>query len=276
MLLCSVVPMLGTDLPSAIGVLRDQRARLENLAGTTAEDLLNSYHAWASEASAALRYSFDLEEVDSLVSTQRHDFLIAKPWADNQRLISTMIRAEQQDRLRVFKSLLDGLESVERRVSDMPTHLALVVPDTNVFLHQEQYFDDLDWSSQSDQLDEFRVMIPMAVVRELDKSKRAQPGKKVSDKNNETVRSRARGTSKRIRELFEYSDERQHLGRRSTIEMLLDPRGHKHLEDADTEIIERALALRTVTGKEVFIMTGDGNMQFMARVAGLKVIALAD
>jgi rRNA-processing protein FCF1 len=257
-------------------MLRDQTARLENLSGTTAEDLLNSYHKWASEASAALRYSFELEQVESLVNTQRHDFLIAKPWADNQLLISTMIRAEQQDRLRVFKAALDGLEIIERRSSEMPTHLALVVPDTNVFLHQEQYFDELDWALLSNELDEFRVMIPMAVVRELDKGKRAQPGEKVSDTNNEAVRSRARVTSKRIRELFVYGDELRELGGRGSIEMLLDALGHRHLDDADTVIVERAIALGAVTGREVFILTSDGNMQFMARVAGLKVIALAD
>lgn len=119
-------------------------------------------------------------------------------------------------------------------------------------------------------------MIPMAVVRELDKSKRAQPGKKVSDTNPETVRTRARVTSKRIRERFEYIHDVKDLGHRCTVEMLLDPRGHKHQDDADSEIIDRAVVLRESTGKQVYILTGDGTMQFMAGVAELKVIALAD
>lgn len=190
--------------------------------------------------------------------------------------INTMVDSERDDRRRVFERVIEELSVIDQRLASMPTHVAFVVPDTNFFLHQELYFDEVDWSTISNELDEFRVMIPMAVVRELDKAKRAQPGKKVSDRNDESARTRARVTSRRIRGMFKYVGDTHKLGSRSGMELLLDPRGHRHLDDADTEIIERALALKALSGKDVFIAKDDGGMQFMAEVAHLKVIAIPD
>lgn len=116
----------------------------------------------------------------------------------------------------------------------------------------------------------------MAVVRELDKSKRAQAGKRVSETNDQPGRSRARQSARRLREMFENPRDVITWGPRVTVELLLDQINHQHLEDPDTEIVERAVALKAVSSKRVFIMTGDGNMQFMADVAGLEVVALSD
>lgn len=66
------------------------------------------------------------------------------------------------------------------------------------------------------------------------------------------------------------------LSETRSIELLLDPVGHRHLEDPDSEIIDRALALKIASRQDVYILTGDGNMQFVADVAGLKVASLPD
>lgn len=274
MLFSTVTPASDSDLPNAIRVLSEQAQALGNLPGTSAEERLFNYQAWASQASAQLRYVFDLPQVEAFINTQRHDFLIGKSWADTQLLINNSISAEQADRAKVFKTALEGLRDVERSCKDLPEFL--IVPDTNVFLHQEQYFDELNWYAMVQVPGEFRVMVPMAVVRELDKGKRAQPGKKVSDTNSESVRTRARVSSRRLRDLFEYPRDVKKLGKRATAELLFDPVGHRHLDDPDSEIIERAVALKTISGRQVFIVTGDGNMQFMADVAGLDVVALSD
>jgi hypothetical protein len=274
MLFSTVLPARGADLPNAIRVLEDQAQRLSNLSGTSAEERLNGYHVWAAEASEQLRHVFDLPQVEALINTQRHDFLLAKSWADKERLVNTAISAEQADRARAFKDVLEGLRGMAVSCNSYPDFL--VVPDTNVFLHQEQYFNELDWVRLVNVSANFRIMLPMAVVRELDKGKRAQAGKKVSDTNDQPVRSRARQSAKRLREMFAYPRDVITWGPRVTVELLLDPVGHLHLEDPDTEIIERAAALKAVSSKQVFIMTGDGNMQFMADVAGLDVVALSD
>ncbi|GGL42408.1 hypothetical protein H9L10_11165 [Phycicoccus endophyticus] len=274
MLFSSVTPASDSDLRNAIRVLRSQAQALDNLSGTSAADRLASYQAWASQASEVLRSAFDLVDVETLINTQRHDFLLDISQADAQLLINTAVSAEKADRSKVFRSVLDGLESMQACCDQLPDYL--VVPDTNVFLHQEAYFDELDWDELAGVSANLRVMLPMAVVREIDKGKRAQAGKKVSDSNDQPVRSRARQTSKRLREMFPYVDVVKVLSNRTSVELLLDPVGHKHLEDADSEIIERAMALKTVSRKEVYIATGDGHMQFMAKVAGLKVVAFPD
>lgn len=274
MLLSTVTPASDSDLSSAIRVLSEQAQALANLPGASAEERLSNYQAWASQASAQLRSAFDLTQVEVLINTQRHDFLIGKAWADTQLLVNNSISAEQADRAKVFKAALDGLRDMAISCRGLPKFL--VVPDTNAFLHQEQYFDELDWRTIAQVGANFRVMVPMAIVRELDKGKRAQAGKKVSQTNDEQVRTRARVSSRRLRELFKYPRDVKDLGAQVTIELLLDPVGHRHLEDADTEIIERALALKIVSGRQVHIATSDGNMQFMANVAGLEVVALSD
>jgi rRNA-processing protein FCF1 len=274
MLFSTITPAADSDLGNAIRVLRGQAQALDSLAGTSAAERLASYQAWASQASEMLRPAFDLVDVEYLINTQRHDFLLHQSRADAQLLINTAISAEKADRSEVFKAVLAGLEGMQASCNRLPEYL--VVPDTNVFLHQETYFDELDWDELAGVGAYLRVMLPMAVVRELDKSKRAQAGKKVSDSNDQPVRSRARLTSKRLREMFPYPDVVKELRKRTSVELLLDPVGHKHLEDADSEIIDRAIALKTVSSKEVYIATGDGNMQFMAKVAGLKVVTLLD
>lgn len=143
MLLSTVLPARGADLPNAIRVLEDQALRLGNLPGTSAEERLNGYHIWAAEASEQLRNVLDLPQVEALINTQRHDFLLAKSWADKERLVNTAISAEQADRARAFKDALDGLRGMANSCKTYPDFL--VVPDTNVFLHQERPFDEFDW-----------------------------------------------------------------------------------------------------------------------------------
>ena len=274
MLLSSVTPRRDSDLTNAIRVVSSVADNLASLTGTSAEDRLNSYHAWASGSSALLRSALELETVEWLINTRRHDFLLAKPWADTQLLINKAISAEQEDRSRVLKALLDELRAMEASCARLPDWL--VVPDTNVFLHQDLHFDELDWDALAGISANIRVMIPMAVVRELDKAKRAQKGKRVSDNSEEFVRGRARTSSKRLRELFADPHSVVQHAPKVTFELLMDPVGHRCHEDPDTEIIERALALKIVSARNVYIATGDGNMQFMADVAGLRVVALAE
>lgn len=274
MRLPSVIPTRGVDLGTAVRVLDHQASALENLSGTDAADRLDSYHAWASQASEQLGHVFDLGDVESLINTQRHDLLITRTSAEQELLVNNSISAEQKDRLRVFKRLLDEMRSVESLSQALPKFL--VVPDTNVFLHQDEPVETLDWYALSGVGAILRVLVPMAALRQLDSAKRAQPGKKVSDANPETVRSRARVTSKFLREALPHADASKELTSKVSIGVLLDPVGHRRAEDEDTEIIERALALSVVSGQRVLLMTGDGNMQFNAQVAGLQVIALKD
>ena len=151
---------------------------------------------------------------------------------------------------------------------------ALLIPDTNIYLHQDHHFHELNWRDIAATSDEVRVLIPMAVMREIDKAKRAPGNKTVSFTNKEAIRDRARLASKRIRTSFENPESIPELATRVSMELLMDPRGHIAIEDSDSEIIDRALALQTMAGRKVAIVTSDGNMQFGAHVAGLGAILL--
>lgn len=60
----------------------------------------------------------------------------------------------------------------------------------------------------------------------------------------------------------------------ATAELIIDSRDHQPGDDTDAEIIDRALAVQRLTARKVALVTGDGNMQFAARSAGLDVIPL--
>jgi hypothetical protein len=52
--------------------------------------------------------------------------------------------------------------------------------------------------------------------------------------------------------------------------MLFDPPGHVRLPIADDEIVDRALAVRALAGREVTLLTFDTGMSMRARQAGLR------
>jgi hypothetical protein len=55
-------------------------------------------------------------------------------------------------------------------------------------------------------------------------------------------------------------------------ELLLDFVDRLPLEDADREIVDRAVDLQRLLARPVSIVTGDGNKQFQAQIAGLEVV----
>lgn len=272
MLFSSVTPSPETDLRNVIRVLEAQAQQLANLQGARTYDRLAAYQHWASQASSQLRYVLDLRQVERLIDTRRHDFLFGM-FGGPEPLLNCSLSAEQEDRARVFGEALDGLRAVEASCAAMPK--TLLIPDTNIYLHQDAYFHELDWREIAGTSGEVRVLIPMAVMREIDKAKRAPGNKTVSFTNKEALRDRARLASKRIRTSFENPESIPELSPGVTMELLMDPRGHRAIEDPDSEIIDRALALQTMAGRKVSVVTTDGNMQFGAHVAGLGATLLA-
>lgn len=273
MLFSSVTPLPKTDLANVIKVLEVQAQSLANLPGTKAYERLSGYQNWASQASSQLRHAFDLSQVESLIDTKRHDFLF-NMFGGPEPLINHSISAEREDRARVFGAALDELKNVQASCENMPK--ALLVPDTNIYLHHDTPFHELDWRKIAETPDQVRVLIPMAVMRELDKAKRTPGGKTVSFKNKEAVRDRARLASKYIRTSFGHPEDIPEVAPGVTMELLMDPRGHRPIGDPDSEIIDRSLALQTMAGRRVSVVTSDGNMQFGAHVAGLGAILLDD
>lgn len=271
-MLSAFTPLPGVPLQRAIDTLRHEGMNLQNLSGGSADERLNAYHSWAPQAAESLERVFPPEQAESLIVTRRHDHLLGRATAYNTALVNHTISAEQAERVRAFTEVIQGLQVLERHCAEMPR--TVLVPDTNIYLHNNKYFDELDWQDLLGQSEPIRLLVPLAVVRELDRNKRAPGNKFVSSSNPQPVRDRARGTAKRLRELFADHTAVQELRNGVSAELLLDPLGHIPVDDGDSEIIDRSLAAKTTSGRTVTIVTADGGMQFSARVAGLDVLAI--
>ena len=145
--------------------------------------------------------------MESLIATRRHDTLLQLHAGDSHPLINGLISAELADRGRAFDVLIASLTpELDARCNGLPKSFSpsVLMPDTNVFLHQDEPFDTMDWKATVPTSDEVRVVIPMVVVRELDRHKRTPNNNVVSRTNKEAVRDRARRTSRELGQLFQH------------------------------------------------------------------------
>jgi len=113
------------------------------------------------------------------------------------------------------------------------------------------------------------LVVLLLVVDELDRLKR-----------DNQARSRARTALKTLDEVFRNVSEERPMGRLRdgsssglgpvTMELLFDPPDHERLPDNDAEIVDRALAVQILSGREVTMVTYDKSMALRARHQGLK------
>jgi len=238
--------------------------------GGSAAESLEKYQRKTTELSRGLGSIFSFDDLQKMLLTRRHWLLMEMLATSNGPTIHELIGAETTDRQRYFEALVQQYTQLEGAWKDNP--VKIVVADTNVYEHNEQYWDEVPWAPLAG-ASAVRLMVPMAVVRELDKHKRTDRKNKVSDTNDEDVRTRARVSTRRLREKFiEPSTVVSLATPGATAELIIDAPDHRPNDDADAEIIDRALAVQRLTERKVALMTGDGNMQFAARSAGLDVI----
>jgi hypothetical protein len=270
-LLPSVTLLPGQSISSVVDHLRRIGGELEGLGMGNADEVLQAYQKWATQAAQTLGGMFDTDNVERLVLTRRHWALMGIAAAYNPASTLSMFRGEQADRGRVLSAVAEDLVAFQKRFTSMPPDI--LVADTNVYLHHEQYFDEIDWRGLCGAQSDVRLLVPIAVVRELDKHKRSAKNITVSDTNKELIRTRARVTARRLRELFVDPGAVAKLVPGVEAELLLDPLDHRPLADPDTEIVDRVLVAQSLSGMQVSIVTDDGGMQFSARSTGLGVIA---
>jgi hypothetical protein len=75
---------------------------------------------------------------------------------------------------------------------------------------------------------------------------------------DQAVRTRARKTIQKLRELFVDPDDIAVLPDGTEVQLLVDPLDHVRLADADREIIDRLVALKRLTGRQISVVTDDG------------------
>ncbi len=223
-----------------------------------------------------LGYAFDHDAIETLVLSRRSWLLMETHRvfgeADNGPSILKTFRAEQTDRVRVLDELIKKYRDVEARWTK--SNEKFIVPDTNFFLHHDVVFDKADWESIVHRRtgEKVRVVVPIAVVRELDRQKIVGRNIKVGKNPDETLSTRARHTIRALREMFQHPDRLGTLTPRVHVELLLDPLSHRPLPSVDNEIIERCLTARRLSGQDIALLTGDLGMRLMAMTEGLTVI----
>lgn len=240
-------------------VLRDLDDKLQDcLNGGEAREVRDRWLRWWSEADAQLRLLFgDGDVAASLYVSQlrvRDVNLETMPYG--------LLRHEIEVWLDRFTEMVDELMALQPFI-ERPG--LIVVPDTSAFV-EGVYFTDLNWQDLAD-IDPrkpVRLVVPVLVVEELDQLKRRW----------DRAGDRARSVLRRLWELN--SDGKQATGipgsRPVTVEVLADDSWHVRRPVNDNEIIERALYVGEITGKDMTLAAADYSMLFQASSAGLKTV----
>ena len=124
----------------------------------------------------------------------------------------------------------------------------------------------MDWPDRL-RVAQVRLIIPMAVVTEIDNKKYAR---------RTEFWDRARDLLALIDSYADKSADGYTAVRAGvTVEIMADEPGHARLPDTDQEIIDRCDLLHAVTGETVTLITGDSGARISARVAGMSVFKLS-
>ncbi len=269
-------PLPGAPAEQVVRVLRQTQTDLINLrgAGGDYKQRVVQYQQWSNQAAQSLGFAVTSESVERLILTQRHWLLQRWTFAPNTGDPVNLVETEAVDRLRLVEQLLRDLQAIEERAAAIQS--PLLAPDTNFFLHHEQRFDEVDWRALAD-AEQLCLLVPWTVVRELDRHKRTGKNVTVSETNSELVRTRARITLRKLRELFPGDPAAPvELAPGVEIELVLDSVKHRAIDDPDSEIVERLATVQSLLGKPVSVVTGDRSMEFAARAEGLQTISIPE
>ncbi len=233
---------------------------------------LNGYLNWVYGAQARLRCIFaDTELEDSLLARAYWHVSMSSipPSPELGRLVDEELIFQAGhpglpgDHGGRLGEAADGLRAL-RGLADRPGRIC--VPDTNALLHYTR-FDQLPWPQRIGQ-PVVRLIVPLAVIDELDKKKYAR---------REEFQQRARELLALI-DRYETAapDAYAKLREGVTFEVLPDEPGHFRAASADQEILERCEFLTQVTGSPVTLVTGDSGVRIDARARGIDVIKLGE
>jgi len=190
-----------------------------------------------------------------------------------QRVLNDLVGLELTQRVDAFEAAIKALNAQIERWS-RPGVFA--VADTSVYIEHEDKLEDLDvrpllkiWE------DPVHLLVPIVVVDELDGLKKSKGHERWRARYTLAVLDRVFASSTGPAQLT--SGDFSVLGSGGlprgevTIELIFDPPGHVRLPINDDEIIDRALAIQPLAGRDVTLLTYDTGQSTRARAAGLPV-----
>ena len=273
-----LTPRPGVGLGHLIDTLDSTRNEAFNLRGGggpgPAYARLLSYLEWAGRAARMLGYQISQADLAALVLNRRYEVLLgsfstmAATETAVQRVVNDLVSLELDERVKDFDAAIATLKAYQTRWSSLGD---LLVLDTNFYVEHPDEVQDVDLAQLTAATTpgwKAHVLVPLLVVDELDRLKRD---------------NRARTALKTLNTVFAQVSEAQPMGRLRadapnlgpvTMEILFDPPEHERLPDNDAEIVDRALAVQILSGRDVTMVTYDTSMAFRARQSGLKDLLL--
>jgi hypothetical protein len=279
--------MLVTLTP---GVDRDRVLRLLRAAGN---EIVNNhgqqdgYVRWVLDLGRMLRGQIARTDLDQLLFTQAFYRLVDPALMGTPQGLQ-LLEAEMSDRQTLLTAAADALQKqIDAWTASAGKELAVV--DTSVFLSHPAWTPDDDptaviasipWGAELGiGFEDVLLVLPEVVIREFDRLK---------ESGNQRIRHRAQVALAVIGKLLPNPDAtvpirfkdndwdalsaRGEMPRGAVhLQVFYDDPAHRPLPDPDAEIIDRALAVQTLAGKLVRLMTMDTGMGLNARRAGLLV-----
>lgn len=273
-----VEPLPGVGLDRLRQTLFELSAELTNARATPGKsgDGYKAYIRWANNAAQSLATQISATDVDRLVLGRRYWHLQSMPEQGEAGRLGNLLAAEFHDRSLLLDTTVSALDADIKRWARAGV---VVVADTSFYLTHPDKIEDTDLTPLLGIREEaVRLVVPIVVVDELDQLKRS---------GDKTVRWRAAYTLAVLDRLLPHPTQPAQLRAEDfsaidqqtggiprgevTVELLLDPPGHRRLPIADDEIVDRALAAQTRSGRTVTMLTYDTGQALRARTAGLMV-----
>jgi hypothetical protein len=276
----------GIDPKNLLEDLRLVHQQVSNLRGggpPEAYERLLAYLNWATDSVERLGYQISSADLERLVLTRRYEQLLAGVGSlagtDTIRLVNLLVSLEQNERV---KALEEAIEALKHQIERWARPGVFVVADTSVYINYPEKLEDWDLASHLPIWeDPIHLLVPMVVIDELDNLKLSKVGH---------IRWRARHSLAVLDTLFQnptsqptlraadFSALDNHTGGiprgEVTAEILFDPPGHARLPINDDEIVDRAVAVKALAGRQVTVLTYDTNQSMRARAAGLDVVKI--
>lgn len=283
-----VSPRPGVNRENLLDSLRRVYTDVANLHGrggtNSAYQRLLDYLNWASDAVAMLGSQISSADLDRLVLTRRHAQLLAGvgtlAGTDTTKVVNLLVSLELRERVDAFDAAVKALNVQIEQWSEPGE---IVVPDSSFYIEHEQKLEDADFHAYTVTVwpdHPVHVLVPIVVVDELDGLKRTK---------DPWVRWRAGYTLAVMDRLFEQTTGRAVLRQPEvssenpgtvssggvTMEIVFDTPGHVRLPINDDEIVDRAVAIQALVGRDVTLLTYDTSQASRGRRAGLKVKKLS-
>jgi hypothetical protein len=278
-----VTPTPGANRENVLKMLREVHSTAYNRwsgGANSAHGRLTEYVEWATAAVSMLSGQVSRADIDRLILTRGYERLLAcvgtMTGSDlgTQRVVNGLVSQELQHRVDVLDQAVKALTAQVGRWSGAEE---FGVFDTSVFIEHDDKLEVMDFAAMMSLTwpdKPVRILVPAVVMDELDGLKQSK---------DREVRWRAGYTLAVFDRLFAKSTGPAVLrapdleaGRGAVvIEAFFDPADHVRLPINDDEIIDRALAIQSLAGRDVTLLTYDTSQSMRARNAGLSARKLA-